>query len=1690
MVLQLSKAKGIKGLIGILFIVLIGVGLLWTVKVEAAAEGTTYYVNNKPDSSCSNEGTGMSQEAPWCDFDPINVRSFEPGDEILLARGAQWNQELRFDSKGMHDQWIRIGAYGEGERPKIIRNGHYADRGLRIMNPSFLKIEDLEVGYAGAGIYVYFSTLGNEGLHIDNIYVHHNTGLHQMERFSQPDDPKRINAEQDRIWTSSGILITGNVEFSKSMDDYAVRDVRIENIEGTQNQNSVSFDWMNGLNPYDAPQGEEGAFGENLVQDVVLKNLYLYDDNNSPRGCDDGLRIINASRVVMMNAVLEEEASCHSGTGTAAVLFGRTLDVNVVNSVITDTKYTGSSDMVAIDYECCNEQVNIRNSYFARNAGGALSLLAIYSDWDKSKDHTISGNVFVDNGPGSVRRAGRGIVPSGVIMDNLYNETLRLLYEDEANFNGFKVKNNLGISQNKGLYYAAADFLSPDAGNAWSYEVRQVGAESEWTGLVYDPYLEAWIDTGSTEASVDRFSMRPGSGEVARVWTAPQAGTIDIRGLAVQELRAGDSGAEIAVTHNGHPIVVPQAAERLMDGIEATETNSYGLNVAAGDVLRFEVHLPDGGHGSFEPIEVSWTPAIAYTSIVKKWEFKQAGNSEGWTAGGQNLADGENLRLTLDGTNESWIESEEVQVPADHYGHLQLTIKNATDGTQARVYFTTDTDPQWDNAKSVSFRLSPGTDYREYVLNLYDAIGEESDYAWAGTINRLRIDFGEAQGIAYIDRIVLGDFGIGEDLQQVWDEEEQPFDLYNWEFRVLEDINEWTAGGGVALDIEDDQLRLRSVGGNPYILSPEDLYIPASSSRYVKLQIHNENTAASGKLFFITDSDTQWSNLKSVPLSIPAGSSELVVDMAQNVNWRGIVTQLRFDPTDGPADMSVGHIRISSLTPAPEHQPYYAADWTFDTAGDLKGWQIAQGLAGEVKDGHLALKAEAGDPYMVNSHLKVDASKSRYIHIRMKGNVEEKAVFYFVTNNDPVLNEVKTLPFDMKHRNGEFVEYVIDTRINPNWKDIITFLRFDPGSSKADFEISFIRITSSEWVESEPYSEYEWKFDRNGDTEGWVLANMLEGETIDGSLRLNSTGNDPYLVSSAGLSIDTMQSSFITLRMKSDAGGDADLFFSTDQQPGWNGQRSVNFQVEGDGQWHEYRLIMKDNPGWKGIVTQLRLDPISREGHVEIDKIRVSRSKPNPDKEPYSAYEWKFDTNGNTEGWTLANMLEGETIDGAFRLTSTGNDPYLFSPAGLAVDTTQSSFITIRMKSNVGGDADIFFSTDQQPGWSGQRSVNFQVDGSGEWTEYKIYMKDSPLWEGIVTQLRLDPISQEGHVEIDSIRVMTLIAPEGDVRKPEWPEASNLSIDNATQTSVRLSWPAATDHEGVTGYRIFVDGAEVTNVADNVLEYQVTGLAANTRYTFVILAYDAKGNESIELSGIATTLSYGGNGSEGGPVHSGNSNLPNQEVGEKEELPTVKPQKPIQPSVRFADIAGHWAKHAIEQAVSRNIVSGYPDGSFGPNRPISRAEFIVMLTRELQVSANKKAEVSLPYADTDKMPNWAKAAVIEAISKEWIRGYEDQTLRLDKPITRAEMIVILSRAVKLHITPDDTTMFSDDNKIAIWAKPAVAAAERQGFIKGKGGNRFAADDHATRAEAIVMLLAVLDGIESSDGTDEEAQPND
>ena len=98
-----------------------------------------------------------------------------------------------------------------------------------------------------------------------------------------------------------------------------------------------------------------------------------------------------------------------------------------------------------------------------------------------------------------------------------------------------------------------------------------------------------------------------------------------------------------------------------------------------------------------------------------------------------------------------------------------------------------------------------------------------------------------------------------------------------------------------------------------------------------------------------------------------------------------------------------------------------------------------------------------------------------------------------------------------------------------------------------------------------------------------------------------------------------------------------------------------------------------------------------------------------------------------------------------------------------------------------------------------------------------------------------------------------------------------------------------------------------------------------------------------------------------------------------------------------------WYNKAVSSMANGGFVQGYPDGSFGGNRNITRAEFVAMVARMIEPATGENN-----FHDVNDS-HWASDYIAAATGAGWVEGYEDGSFRPDQTITRAEAVTIINR---------------------------------------------------------------------------------
>lgn len=179
-------------------------------------------------------------------------------------------------------------------------------------------------------------------------------------------------------------------------------------------------------------------------------------------------------------------------------------------------------------------------------------------------------------------------------------------------------------------------------------------------------------------------------------------------------------------------------------------------------------------------------------------------------------------------------------------------------------------------------------------------------------------------------------------------------------------------------------------------------------------------------------------------------------------------------------------------------------------------------------------------------------------------------------------------------------------------------------------------------------------------------------------------------------------------------------------------------------------------------------------------------------------------------------------------------------------------------------------------------------------------------------------------------------------------------------------------------------------------------------------------------------------------------------------------------STSFKDIENHWAKEDIQNLAQLGIVSGFPNNLFMPQDKVTRVQFVTILAKALGWEG---IELNKSFTDKDGIPDWGKNFIGIAVEKGVINGYEDNSFRPNRNITRSEMAAIISKALALSETSEDILKnFTDYQNIDSWAIDPLAKVVGAGLLKGDNYQQLNPVGLASRAESASLIARVMERV--------------
>lgn len=179
----------------------------------------------------------------------------------------------------------------------------------------------------------------------------------------------------------------------------------------------------------------------------------------------------------------------------------------------------------------------------------------------------------------------------------------------------------------------------------------------------------------------------------------------------------------------------------------------------------------------------------------------------------------------------------------------------------------------------------------------------------------------------------------------------------------------------------------------------------------------------------------------------------------------------------------------------------------------------------------------------------------------------------------------------------------------------------------------------------------------------------------------------------------------------------------------------------------------------------------------------------------------------------------------------------------------------------------------------------------------------------------------------------------------------------------------------------------------------------------------------------------------------------------------------------MSDIAGHWAREHVMAGVAAGFIAGYPDGTFRPDAPVTRAEFFKMLGAAMRLTPSQALTGLREQGGAN--PHWAftQGHVPAAVSAGLIYPPDyGPALYPDTPIKRREIVLAAVRALGKEWLAENSAQplaVPDATVYAPWLQTFAAIALGDGIITGYTDGTLGLERPATRAEAVVMVQRIL-----------------
>ncbi|MEO0376925.1 MAG: S-layer homology domain-containing protein [Cyanobacteria bacterium P01_A01_bin.17] len=179
-------------------------------------------------------------------------------------------------------------------------------------------------------------------------------------------------------------------------------------------------------------------------------------------------------------------------------------------------------------------------------------------------------------------------------------------------------------------------------------------------------------------------------------------------------------------------------------------------------------------------------------------------------------------------------------------------------------------------------------------------------------------------------------------------------------------------------------------------------------------------------------------------------------------------------------------------------------------------------------------------------------------------------------------------------------------------------------------------------------------------------------------------------------------------------------------------------------------------------------------------------------------------------------------------------------------------------------------------------------------------------------------------------------------------------------------------------------------------------------------------------------------------------------------------------SAQFSDVnANYWARPFIEELASKDIIKGFPDGSFKPNEPVTRAQFAAIVRQAFDQPKIRRAN---RFKDVDAN-FWATPAISQAYTTGFLSGYPGNEFQPKQRIPKVQALVALASGLQLEPqgqVAKSLGAYNDAAQIPDYAESGIAAATETGIVVNHPNVKFLnPNDNATRADIAAFVYQAL-----------------